>query len=159
MTPFLKRKKAFICRILLIFRLYIYKSIENRLINLDNLIAEVCHVKSIEKEISLSNSKIGAKQIFDMETGKLHVKNHPEKWGALIFLLLIFRCFLIIFSFFLFFFFGFCFALFCLFFSFFFSFSLLFFLVLFFFFQIYFSDFFMKIRCKLYLKALCKILC
>ena len=121
MTPFLKRKKAFICRILLIFRLYIYKSIENRLINLDNLIAEVCHVKSIEKEISLSNSKIGAKQIFDMETGKLHVKNHPEKWGALIFLLLIFRCFLIIFSFFLFsfFWFLFCFVLFIFFFLFF----------------------------------------
>ena len=137
MTPFLKRKKAFISRILLIFRLYIYKSTENRLMNLDNLIAEVCQVKSIEKEISLSNSKIGAKQIFDMETGKVHVKNHPEKWGGLIFLLLIFRCFLIIFSFFLFFF-VFCFVLFCLFFSFFFSFSLLFFLVLFFFSNLFF---------------------
>ena len=121
MTPFLKRKKAFISRILLIFRLYIYKSTENRLMNLDNLIAEVCQVKSIEKEISLSNSKIGAKQIFDMETGKLHVKNHPEKWAGLIFLLLIFRCFLIIFSFFLFsfFWFLFCFVLFIFFFLFF----------------------------------------
>ena len=119
MTPFLKRKKAFISRILLIFRLYIYKSTENRLMNLDNLIAEVCQVKSIEKEISLSNSKIGAKQIFDMETGKVHVKNHPEKWGGLIFLLLIFRCFLIIFSFFLFFCFLFCFVLFIFFFLFF----------------------------------------
>ena len=159
MTPFLKRKKAFICRILLIFRLYIYKSIENRLINLDNLIAEVCHVKSIEKEISLSNSKIGAKQIFDMETGKLHVKNHPEKWGALIFLLLIFRCFLIIFSFFLFFFLVFVLLCFVYFFLSFFRFLCYFFLFCFVFFQIYFSDFFMKIRCKLYLKALCKILC
>ena len=157
MTPFLKRKKAFISRILLIFRLYIYKSTENRLMNLDNLIAEVCQVKSIEKEISLSNSKIGAKQIFDMETGKVHVKNHPEKWGGLIFLLLIFRCFLIIFSFFLFFLF---FVLFCFvyFFLSFFRFLCCFFLFCFFF-QIYFSYFLMKIHCKLYLKALCKILC
>ena len=43
--------------ILLIFKLYVYKSREKQLININNLIAEIQKVERIEKEIALTNSK------------------------------------------------------------------------------------------------------
>ena len=43
--------------ILLIFKLYVYKSREKKPININNLIAEIQKVKQIEKEIALTNSK------------------------------------------------------------------------------------------------------
>ena len=43
--------------ILLIFKLYVYKSREKKLLNINNLIAEIQKIKRIEKEIALSNSK------------------------------------------------------------------------------------------------------
>ena len=42
--------------ILLIFKLYVYKSREKKFININNLIAEIRKVKRIEKEIALNNS-------------------------------------------------------------------------------------------------------
>ena len=43
--------------ILLIFKLYVYKSREKKLININNLMAEIRKIKRIEKEIALTNSK------------------------------------------------------------------------------------------------------
>ena len=43
--------------ILLIFKLYVYKTREKELININNLIAEIRKVKGIVKEIALTNSK------------------------------------------------------------------------------------------------------
>ena len=44
-------------QILLIFELYVYKSREKKLLNINNLIAEIRRIKRIEKEIALPNSK------------------------------------------------------------------------------------------------------
>ena len=43
--------------ILLIFKLYVYKSREKKLLNINNLRAEIRKIKRIEKEITLPNSK------------------------------------------------------------------------------------------------------
>ena len=43
--------------LLLIFKSYMYKSREKRLININNLIAETGKVKRIEKDIALTNSE------------------------------------------------------------------------------------------------------
>ena len=43
--------------ILLIFTLYMYKSREKKLLNINNLIAEIQKIKRIEKEVTLLNSK------------------------------------------------------------------------------------------------------
>ena len=43
--------------ILLIFKLYVYKSREKKLLNINNLIAEIQKIKRIVKEIALPNSK------------------------------------------------------------------------------------------------------
>ena len=51
-----KNNKVFINHILLIFKLYVFKSREKKIINLNNLIAETQKVKTIEKEIVLTNS-------------------------------------------------------------------------------------------------------
>ena len=51
-----KNNKVFINHILLIFKLYVFKSREKKFINLYNLIAEIRKVKRIEKEIALTNS-------------------------------------------------------------------------------------------------------
>ena len=51
-----KNNKVFIHHILLIFKLYVFKSREKKFINLNNLIAEIRKVKTIEKEIALTNS-------------------------------------------------------------------------------------------------------
>ena len=48
---------VFINHILLIFKLSVYKSREKKLININNLIAEIWKVKIIEKQIALTNSK------------------------------------------------------------------------------------------------------
>ena len=48
--------KILINHILLIFKLYVYKSREKKFININNLIAEIWKVKRIEKEIALNNS-------------------------------------------------------------------------------------------------------
>ena len=50
-----KNNKAFINHILLIFKLYVFKSREKKFINLNDLIAEIRKVISIEKEIALTN--------------------------------------------------------------------------------------------------------
>ena len=42
---------------LLIFKLYVYRSREKQFININNLIAEIKSIKKIEKEIALSNLK------------------------------------------------------------------------------------------------------
>ena len=52
-----ENNKVFINHILLVFKLYVYKSREKKLININNLIAEIRKVKRIEKEIALTNSK------------------------------------------------------------------------------------------------------
>ena len=51
-----KNNKVFISHILLIFKLYVFKSREKKFINLNNLIAKIRKVKRIEKEIALTNS-------------------------------------------------------------------------------------------------------
>ena len=52
-----ENNKSLSNHILLIFKLYVYKSRERKLININNLIAEIRKVKRIEKEIALTNSK------------------------------------------------------------------------------------------------------
>ena len=52
-----KNNKVFINSILLIFKLYVYESRENKLININNLIAEIGKLKRIEKETALTKSK------------------------------------------------------------------------------------------------------
>ena len=56
-NSFFENNKIFLNNILLIFKLYVYKSREKNFINIDNLIAEIRKVKRIEKEIALSYSK------------------------------------------------------------------------------------------------------
>ena len=51
-----KNNKVFINHILLIFKLYVFKSREEKFINLNNLIAKLRKVKMIEKEIALTNA-------------------------------------------------------------------------------------------------------
>ena len=51
-----KNNKVFINHILLIFKLYVFKSSEKKFMNLNNLIAAIRKVKTIEKEIALTNS-------------------------------------------------------------------------------------------------------
>ena len=53
---FFENNKIFINHILLIFKLYVYKCREKKLININNLIAEIQKVKRIEKETALNNS-------------------------------------------------------------------------------------------------------
>ena len=55
-NSFFENNKILINHILLIFKLYVYKSREKKFININNLIAEIRKVKRIEKEISLNNS-------------------------------------------------------------------------------------------------------
>ena len=55
-NSFSENNKIFINHILLIFKLYVYKSREKKFININNLIAEIRKVKRIEKEIALNNS-------------------------------------------------------------------------------------------------------
>ena len=52
-----KKNKLLINHILLIFKLYVYRSREKQFIHINNLIAEIKSVKAIEKEIATSNSK------------------------------------------------------------------------------------------------------
>ena len=51
-----KNNKIFINDILLIFKLYVFKSREKKFINLNNLIAQIQKVKRIVKETALTNS-------------------------------------------------------------------------------------------------------
>ena len=55
-NSFFENNKILINQILLIFKLYLYKSREKKFININNLIVEIGEVKRIEKEISLNNS-------------------------------------------------------------------------------------------------------
>ena len=55
-NSFFENNKILINHILLIFKLYVYKSREKKFINTNNLIAEIRKVKRIEKEIVLNNS-------------------------------------------------------------------------------------------------------
>ena len=55
-NSFFENNKILINHILLIFKLYVYKSREKKFININNLIAEIRKVKRIEKEIALNNS-------------------------------------------------------------------------------------------------------
>ena len=52
-----KKNKLLINHILLIFKLYVYRSREKQFIHINNLIAEIKSAKAIEKEIATSNSK------------------------------------------------------------------------------------------------------
>ena len=52
-----KDNKVFIIHILLVFKLYVYKSREKKFINTNNLIAEIRKVKRIENAIVLTYSK------------------------------------------------------------------------------------------------------
>ena len=56
-NSFFENNKILINHILLIFKLYVYKSREKKFININNLIAEIRKVKRIEKEIALNNTK------------------------------------------------------------------------------------------------------
>ena len=55
-NSFFENNKKFFNHILLIFKLYVYKSRGKKFININNLIAEIRKVKRIEKEITLNNS-------------------------------------------------------------------------------------------------------
>ena len=52
-----KKNKLLINHILLIFKLYVYRSREKQFIHINNLIAKIKSGKAIEKGISTSNSK------------------------------------------------------------------------------------------------------
>ena len=54
---FFENNKISTNNILLILKLYVYKSREKRFININNLMAEIWKVKIIEKDIALNNSK------------------------------------------------------------------------------------------------------
>ena len=103
-NSFFENNKTFVNHILLIFKLYVYKSREKKFINVDNLIAEIRKFKRIEKEIAfklLKENNCFYKKMasdrkyifnnvnglysedFDEETNRLHMKNHLEKWGGL----------------------------------------------------------------------------
>ena len=56
-NSFFENNKIFIDHILLVFKLYVYESGEEKFININNLIAEIRKVKKIEKEIALNSSK------------------------------------------------------------------------------------------------------
>ena len=51
-----ENNKIFINHILLIFKLYVYKSREKKFVNINNLVAQIRKVKRIQKEIALNNS-------------------------------------------------------------------------------------------------------
>ena len=53
----LKKNKLLINHILLIFKLYVYRSREKQFIHINNLIAEIKRAKAIEKEIATSDSR------------------------------------------------------------------------------------------------------
>ena len=55
-NSFSENNKIFINHILLIFKLYVYKSREKKCININNLMTEIQKVKRIEKAIALNNS-------------------------------------------------------------------------------------------------------
>ena len=55
-NSFSENNKILINHILLIFKLYVYKSREKKLTNINNLMAKILKVKKIEKEIALNNS-------------------------------------------------------------------------------------------------------
>ena len=55
--PIFENNKCLSNHILLIFKLYVYKSREKKVLNRNNLIAEIQKIKRIEKEIDLPNSK------------------------------------------------------------------------------------------------------
>ena len=52
-----KKNKLLINHILLIFKLYVYRSRGKQFIHINNLIAEIKSAKAIEKVIATSNSK------------------------------------------------------------------------------------------------------
>ena len=54
---FFGNNKVFVSYVLLIFKLYVYKTREKKFININSLIAEIRKVKKIEKEIALNNYK------------------------------------------------------------------------------------------------------
>ena len=54
---FFENNKISTNNILLILKLYVYKSREKRFININNLMAEIWKIKIIEKDITLNNSK------------------------------------------------------------------------------------------------------
>ena len=102
-NSFFENNKILINHILLIFRLYVYKSRGKKFININNLIAGIRKVKRVGKEIALNNSmKTTAfrkkfnnvnglcSRVFDEEIGRLHVKNHLEKWsGSLLYVFVV----------------------------------------------------------------------
>ena len=102
-NSFFENNKILINHILLIFRLYVYKSRGKKFININNLIARIRKVKRVEKEIALNDSmKTTAfrkkfnnlnglcSRVFDEEIVRLHVKNHSEKWsGSLLYVFVI----------------------------------------------------------------------
>ena len=51
-----ENNKVFFNRILLTFKLYVYRCIEKKFININNLIVEIRKVKRAEKEIALTLS-------------------------------------------------------------------------------------------------------
>ena len=55
-NSFFENNKIFVNHIVYIFKLYVYKSREKKIININNLIAEIRKVKRIEKGIALNNS-------------------------------------------------------------------------------------------------------
>ena len=55
-NSFFENNKILINHILLIFKLYVYKSREKKFVNINNLIAQIRKVKRIQKEIALNNS-------------------------------------------------------------------------------------------------------
>ena len=60
---FFENNKILINHILLIFKLYVYKSRRKKFININNRIAESRKAKKIEQEISLNNSMKTRKQL------------------------------------------------------------------------------------------------
>ena len=102
-NSFFENNKILINHILLIFRLYVYKSRGKKFININNLIARIRKVKRVEKEIALNDSmKTTAfrkkfnnlnglcSRVFDEEIVRLHLKNHSEKWsGSLLYVFVI----------------------------------------------------------------------
>ena len=105
--------KIFINHILFIFKLYVYKFRKKKFVSMNNLIAEIRKVKRIKKEIALNNSIKAitfrkkwhltdnnfnnvnelCSRAFDEKAGRLHVKNHLEKWGGSLFYVLFLFCF------------------------------------------------------------------
>ena len=56
-TSFFENNRVFVNNILLIYKLYVYKTREEKFVNINNLTAVIRKVKRIEKEIALYNSK------------------------------------------------------------------------------------------------------